>query len=117
MSPRSRKLDAAQAYAAASKVWKRSTSSFANPQYKVKNFGSNQTSPKMLEMSNYFSHKVKNTPTRLTSFVSSAVGTIGAFASVQTGITCVLFAFLDQNRVHAESIETQQGISEEPDRD
>ncbi|MGI9442606.1 MAG: hypothetical protein ACR2N1_09075 [Rubripirellula sp.] len=93
LSSRLRKLDAARAYADASKVWKRSTSSFATPQYKVKNFGANQASPKMPEMSNYFSHKVKNTPTRLTSFVSNAVGTIGAFANVQTDITYVLFAF------------------------
>jgi len=93
LSPRSRKLDAARPYADTSTVWKRSTSSFATPQYKVKNFGSNQASPKMLEMSNCFSHKVKNTPTRLTSFVSSVFGTIAAFAGVHADVTFVLFAF------------------------
>ena len=47
----------------------------------------------MLEMSNCFSHKVKNTPTRLTSFVSSVFGTIAAFAGVHADVTFVSFAF------------------------
>ncbi|MDA7492803.1 hypothetical protein N8510_01765 [bacterium] len=116
MPPRSRKLDAARAYADASKVWKRSTSSFATPQYKVKNFGSNQASPKKLEMSNYFPHKVKNTPTRLTSFVSSVSHHRRIRQRADRRYVCFV-RFLAQNRVLADSIETRRGISEEPDRD